>query len=309
MNKREFIKKAIDSSNAFISTSSEATTVNPAMWDRKLRDFEEQSLIMTNLSESYDFREPGRDLTITVDDAPVAAAALTETVDVPITSFTTRQVTYTPTEQGAAYQLTRKEAVRAFFDVAERMVRKLGYMMALRKDNLAYSVALSGAGNEVVANSVAQTALATTDTLNYAAITSAISENEADYYIDNKYLVISHKQKQQLLNLGTINKANEFGTRDAIQKGLVGELFGLQVFATHSVTTSTQASGEDYSVAMVMAVSGSGEGALGYAIKRDPMIEREYHARGRYWDIVAHEEYDFQVLHPNALCKVITYSG
>lgn len=304
MDTRAYIKKALDTSNAFISTDSEAVAVNPNIWDRRLREFEEQNLIVTPLAEAYDFRNPGVDYTVTVDDAPSAALALTETTDISISSFSTRNVTYTPTEYGAAYQLTRKEAVRAFFNVAERMVRKLGYSLALKKDNLAYSTALAGAGNSVIVNSVsAVTDLASTDTLNYDAITRAIKENEADYYVGNKWLLINHAQKQQLLNLGTINKANEFGTRDAIQKGLIGELFGLMVYASHSVTTSA-----NVAYALVIAESQTGEKAFGYAIKRDPIIEREYHARGRYWDIVAHEEYDFQVLHPNAICSIATYA-
>ena len=304
MNKREYIKKAI-ATNAFTAdNNSEATAVNPNIWDRRLREYEEQNLIITPLAEAFDFRMPGVDNTVTIDEAPSAASALTETIDVTISAFTTRNVTFTPTEQGAAYQLTRKEAVRGFFNVADRMVKKLGYSLALRKDNLAYSTALAGVGNSVVVNSVSvATDIASTDTLNYAAITNAIKANEEDYYTGNKYLIINHSQKQQLLNLGTINKANEFGTRDAIQKGLIGELFGLMVFASHSVTTTA-----NRAYALVIAETGTGEKAFGYAIKRDPMIEKEYHARGRYWDIVAHEEYEFQVLHPNAICSILSYA-
>jgi len=306
MDKREFIKRALDTTNGFIlSESAEAQAVNPNIWDYKLREFEEQNLVVTNLAESYDLRGPGSDLKITVDDAPSAAAALVETTDVTISAYSTRNVTYTPTEQGAAYQVTRKEAVRSFFDVMSRMVRKLGYSMALRKDNLAVSVARAGAGNSVIVNDVSvATDIASTDTLNYAAITKAIQENAADYYINSEYLVINYYQEKQLLDLGTINKANEFGTRDAIQKGLIGELFGLKVFVSHSITSSSSRA-----KALVLAKSGSGEAALGYAIKRDPIIETEYHALGRYWDIVGHEEYDFQVLHPNAICTIETYSA
>lgn len=303
MANKEFIKRALDTTNAFLSTGAEATTVNPAIWDTMLRDFEEQNLVVANLAETFDFRSPGRDYTVTVDDAPSAAVELTETTDVAISAFSTRQVTFEPKEYGAAYQLTRKEAVRAFFDVAERMVRKLGYAMALKKDSLAITEVVNNATHSVVANNVASSAIASTDTLGYSEITSAIQKIEGSYYRP-KVLVINQFQKQQLLNLGTINKANEFGTRDAIQKGLVGELFGLAIYVTTALPVASSKA-----KALVLGVSQSGEGALGYAIKRDPIIEREYHARGRFWDIVGHEEYDFAALHPGAMCTIETYSA
>lgn len=304
--KREIIKRALDTSNAFISYDSEATAVNPNIWDMRLREFEEKNLVLTPQAEQFDFRSAGVDYTVTIDDEPSAAAALTETVDVTISSFSTRNVTFTPTEQGAAYQLTRKEAVRAFFNVADRMVRKLGYSLAVRKDNLAYAELYGNAGNSVIANSVTSaTALQSTDTLGYDEITEAIALIEEDQYTPTD-MFVSYRQKQQLLDLQTVNQADKFGSREAIQRGLVGELFGLKIWVSHSISEITSA-GSDYEYAIVLGRSGTGEKALGYAIKRDPVIEREYHARGRYWDIVAHEEYDFAVLHPNAICKIATY--
>ena len=311
MNNREFIKRALDSSNAFFSTQTEAVAVNPNIWDRRLRDYQEKLLIVTPLAEQYDFRGDGVDYRVTIDESPSAATDLTETTDVAISAFATRYTTFTPTERGAAYQLTRKEAARAFFNVAERMVTKLGYSLAQRKDALAVTQIQTDATTTIMPNSVtAETALASTDTLDYDVILTGKSTIENLYYLPID-LLINFTQKQQILNLGTVNKANEFGTRDAIQKGLIGELFGLNVWASHSIPTvaATGAASTDViqnAKAVVLGESRTGEKAFGYAIKRDPIIEREYHARGRYWDIVAHEEYDFQTLHPDAICLIQT---
>lgn len=303
-NKRELIKRTVQlESNAFISSDSEAVAVNPNIWDRKLREFEEANLVVSQLASVFDFRIPGSDWRVTIDDAPSAASDLVETTDVSISAFTTRSVLFTPTEKGAAYQLTRNEAVRAFFDVAERMTRKLGYSMALKKDSLAITELVNGATTSIFANAkTVSSDVTSTDTLNYADITKANATIEG-YYYTPKYLVINQTQKKQLLDLGTVNKANEFGTRDAVAKGLIGELFGLQIFVTQQIATSG-----NRAKAMILGVSGSGENALGLAVKRDPIIEREYHARGRYWDIVGHEEYDFAVLHPNAVVILTTYA-
>lgn len=304
MNKRDFIKRSLDTSNAFISTDSEAVAVNPNIWDYRLRDYEEKQLVFTPQTEQFDFRNAGVDYQVTIDEAPSAASALVETTDVTISAFTTRNVTFTPTEYGAAYQITRKEAVRAFFNVAERMVKKLGYSLAQKKDALAVSTAQDGATSTVIVNSVSVlTDLASTDTLNYASITEGARKIEALYYTPAD-LFVNFYGKQQLLDLTTVHKANEFGTRDAIEKGLVGELFGLRIFVSHSIPVA-----DSVSKAIILGRSKTGEKAVGYAIKRDPIIERQYWARGRYWDIVAHEEYDFQVLHPNAICTIAHYAA
>lgn len=304
MNKTELIKRALDTTNGFIlSESAEAQAVNPNMWDYKLRDYEEKKLVFTPLAEQFDFRGMGSDYKVTIDEAPSVAAELVETTDVTISAFSTRNVTFTPTEYGAAYQLTRKESVRSFFNAAEKMSKKLGYSLALKKDALAVTCVQDGATTAQLVNSVAATTdLASTDTLNYAAITKAARTIE-DYYYTPVELHINATQKQQLLDIGTIHKVDEFGTRAAIQKGIIGELFGLYVIWSHSIPTSS-----NVAKAVVLGESQTGEKAFGYAIKRDPIIEKEYHALGRYWDIVAHEEYDFQVLHPNAIVTIATYA-
>jgi N4-gp56 family major capsid protein len=307
MYAREFLKRSLDTSNGFISSDSEATKVNPQIWERILRDYEEQKLVLTPLATPFDFRGAGSTYTVTVDEAPSAAAETAETTDVSISSVSFRQVTFNPVEQSKAFQVTRAQMARGFFNAMENFSKKLGYAMAMRKDNLCRDEIYDNAGNEVIVNGVsAASDIASSDTLNYDAILEALKDNEEDLYFNHKYLVVSPQQKQQLLALGTINKANEFGTRSAIQSGVIGELFGVQVVMASNITTATAGSAT-YGRAIVLSESASGEQAVGYAIKRDAMIETEYHARGRYWDIVGHEEYDFKMLHDDAACLILTY--
>ncbi len=312
MNKKEFIKRtvAMDTTNAFIyngGAQAEAAAVNPNMWDTQLREFEEKALVVTPLAEQFDFRGAGVDLKVTVDDRPSAAGALTETVDVTVSAFTTRNVTFTPTEQGASYQLSRSEAVRAFFDVAARMTRKLGYSLAERKDTLAITELQTYASNTVIVNAKSNiTDLASTDLLNLADLSTAMYNVRKNFY-KPRYLLINAYQEHKLrTQTGTITLADaaQFGTRDMIERGFVGRLFGLDVYVSDTLAVSS-----NVSKAVVLGESHTGEQALAYAIKRDPIIEREYHARGRYWDIVAHEEYDFVLIHPDAVCLIATYAA
>jgi hypothetical protein len=311
MDKKEFIKRTVQiESNALIYNSganADAAEINPNIWDMRLREFEEKNLVVTPLAEQFDFRGAGVDFRVTIDDRPSAAAALTETTDVAVSAFTTRYVTFTPAEWGVSYQLSRNEAVRAFFNVAERMVRKLGYSLAEKKDSLAVTELQTYAGNTVIANSkAALTDLASTDNITLTDLSTSMYNVRKNFY-KPKYLLINAYQEQKLrVSTGTItlSDAGQFGTREMIERGFVGRLFGLDVVVSDNIAVSS-----NVSKAIVLGVSQTGEGALGYAIKRDPIIEREYHARGRYWDIVAHEEYDFVLLHPNAVCLLATYAA
>lgn len=309
MNKREYIQRAIDA-NAFIYNAgfnAEAATINPTIWDRQLREYEEKALVITQFAEVFDFRGAGADYTVTIDERPTAAGALTETTDVAIKAFGTRQITFTPSEQGDAYQLTRAEAVRAFFNVAERMTKKLAYSMAERKDSLALTELYANAGNAIFANSkTAATNLASTDTLNLVDISRAIYENRKDLY-RSEVLIINPALEHQLrtqTSLITLADASQFGTRQTIANGVVGEVLGLKVVVSDLITKSG-----NVTKALVLGTSRTGEKSFGYAIKRDPMIEQEYHALGRRWDIVGHEEYDFAVMHPDAICTLSVYEA
>jgi HK97 family phage major capsid protein len=300
--KRELIKRAFDG-NAFISTDQYATVVNPKIWDNKLRAYEEKDIVFAEHAFTVDFRGPGRDYTVTVDAAPTAAAAVAETDAVAIQPISNRQVTFTPTEYGTAMQVSRKELVRAFFSVMENMTKKLGYALALQKDALGVTAAQSGATTALVANDVASSAIASTDTLGLEDFTRAVRTIKNYYYKPMK-VFICPSQEEQIQNISQIQKANEFGSREAIDKGLVGRLFGVEIYVTHSIPVAS-----NKAKAIFMGQSQTGEAAVGYAIKRDPMIEQDYDPLYRQFTIVAHEEYNWQVLHPNALVTVETYAA
>jgi HK97 family phage major capsid protein len=260
-------------------------------------------LIYTNHVTTFDFRQPGRDYTVTIDAAPTAAALVAETAAVAIQPITNRQVVFTPTERGTAMQTTRKELVRAFFPVMENMTKKLAYALALLKDSTGVSVAQAGATTALTANGVASTAIASSDTLGLEDFTKA-NRVIKNYFYKPVKAFIGNSQEEQVLNISQLQKANEFGTRSAIDEGLVGQLFGIKIYVTDSISVSG-----NKSKMIVQGESKTGEQAVGYAIKRDAMIERDYDPFYRQESLIAHEEYDFQVLHPNAIVTVESYAA
>lgn len=301
--KAEFIKRSFDA-NAFITSDQYATAVNPKVWDTQLRDYVQKNIIFTNHCQQYDFRKPGRDLTVTVDAAPTAAGALVETDAVAVQPISNRQVTFTPVEYGTQFQSSKSETEDAFFDVAANVIKKLGYSLALKKDAIGYAAAVAGATTAYTANNVASTDIASSDTIKLADFTKSRARILSLGY-NPVEVIIGYGQEQQVLDISQVQKANEFGVRDAIDRGLIGQLFGIKIYVADSVTTAS-----NKAKAIFLGESrASGEKAVGYAQKRDPTVEMFYDADFRQYKWTGTERYGFSVLHPDAIVTLESYSA
>lgn len=306
MNKKEFIKRAYDSfdANAFITSDAEAIKVNPKIWDTQLRDYQEKNLVYTAVGvQEFDFRKPGRDLTVTVDGAPTAAADVAETAAIAIDPMSNRQVTFTPSERGRGFEVSLSEMEDAFYSTMDNMTKKVAYALAQKKDALGVSTAIAGATTKYVVNDVDTTAVASTDTLGLADFTRAVRAIKNLLYTPTEAF-INPSQEEQILNITQVQKANEFGTRDAIANGLIGQLFGVKIYVTHSIPTAG-----NKAKMIVQGTTGSGEKAVGIGVKRDARIEVEQYKQLRKYTVFGHERYDFQVLHPDAIVTVESYAA
>ncbi len=212
--RKEFIKRAYDA-NAFTAASAEGQAVNPNIWDTRLRDYQTANLVVAPLGEQFDLTGPGADLRVTIDETPDAATDLTEGDDVAVSAITTRNVIFTPTQRAARYQISQKEFVRAFFNTMDNAVKKLGYKLALRKDNLAISVLNAAAGTTIVANGGTAGSLTSADTLGYDEVINAARAIKNNLYVPVD-MIVNMYQASALLRRDKVVKAKEFGSREAL---------------------------------------------------------------------------------------------
>jgi len=306
MSKKDFIKRAYDSftTGAFITSDTEAIAVNPQIWDTQLRDYQVKNLVYTAVgAQEFDFRKPGRDMTVTIDGAPTAAADLSETNAVAIQAMSNRQVTFVPTERGMGFEVSKSELEDAFFPVMENMTKKVGYALAQKKDSLGVTEALTYATTNYTVNNVASSAIASTDTLSLSQFTKAVRAIKNLLYTPT-VAFICPSQEEQILNISQVQKANEFGTRSAIENGLIGQLFGVKIYVTQSIAVAS-----NKAKMIVQGVTGSGEKAVGYAVKRDPTIVVDENKQLRKYTVFGVERYDFAVLHPDAIVTVESYAA
>lgn len=304
MDVKDFISKAYDS-NAFTTAQTSAGYVNPEIWNKEVLKHVEANLVVAPLGKQYTdlLNKPGDTLNITVGVEPAAAAAVAESASVSITAYEKTQVVFTPSEYAAAYQLTNKEKDRAFINVMSDMTAQLGYQLALKKDTVCVDLLQASAGNSVVADGVAATALASSNTLDYNDIVNAKKAIMVDKLMP-KYLIVGAEQYADLLKEQAFRDASQFGGSIA-KNGFIGTVSGLEVFWTTQITAGTTSTAK----ALVLGVDGAGVPSFGIAQKRNPYLETEYHALLRYRDIVAVEDYDVKILRANGICTINTWAN
>ena len=298
----EVIKNAIDA-NAFVSTSASAGYVNPVYWDKQLRKYAEQNMVITRFAKVIDtlLGQDGSSINVSLDVAPTMAAALVESTLGSVSAVTMTQVVYTPTEYGKFFQLSDKEARRSFFDAMEDMSMKGGYSLALKRDDFAYDLLVAGAGNAVVANGVDASALASSDSIDYDDIVDAITLIKTDLY-KPRALVVSPGGAGQLLKLPQFARADYAGDSDAFRRGLVGKVAGIEVYESTVVAPAT-----NVSTAILIGETQLGEPAFGIARKALPTMRTEYDVLGRFTTIGIVEEWDMKVERANAFATIKYY--
>ena len=301
MDARDFIQKAYDS-NAFTTATTTAGYVNPEIWEKELLVHVKANLVMANLAKNYDMRggDMGDTLNITVGVEPTAASAVDESASVSVQAYEKTQVIFSPSEKGTAYQMTNKERDRTFIPLMQDMITQLGYALAKKVDSDLVTLCQNSAVEQVVANGVASSAIASSDTLDFSDIVAA-KKKLMNNNLFPKYLIVNPSQYAQLLDEAQFKEVYKFGDQVA-KTGMIGTIAGLEVFVTTQI-----GEGSNKSKAIVLAHDAMGVSPIGIAIKRDPYIETEYHALDRYTDIVAVMDYDVQRLRAKGICTIETY--
>lgn len=302
INKQELVMNAIDS-NGFQPNATAAGYINPTLWNTQVLQFLEANLVVAKLAKVYNdlLGSPGSSLNVTINSTPLAASAVDSSADVTVSAYAVTQVTFTPVEYGFAYALHDTEARRAFYDVATDMARKIGYALALKRDTLAVALLQAGPGNTVNVNSVVTSNIASSDTLDFATIVNGATKIREGKMIP-KYLVVSAAGIGQLSKLSQFSYANQAGTTQTLYGGMLGTLYGMEVYWTTQITAAS-----NKTKSLMLGVDQFGEPAFGIALKANPTIRTQRFELGRYTNVVGIEEYNMQILRSAGICVIGHY--
>ena len=300
----EIVMNALDS-NAFKSTNTAAGYINPTLWNREVLRHLEDTIIVSREAKVYDdlLNMPGSSLNVTINSAPTVAAAVAETAPVVIKAYAVTQVTFTPSEYFDAYQLTDKEARRGFYAVAQDMVAKIGYSLALLRDTTAITLLQTSAGNAVTANGVLSSAISSADRIDYADIVNAMTEIRKDKLVPKK-VFLSPGQLGDLMKDSQFSYANQFGGRETILGGELKTIAGMTV-AWSTLITATSSVSKGF----MLGYDLSNVAPFGIARKALPTIRSERDELYRSTNFVGGEEYDFKILRANGVCTIETWDA
>lgn len=302
VDRRELVLNAIDS-NGFQPNATAAGYINPTVWNTQLLQFLEANLVVCRLAKVYNdlLGSPGSTLNVTINSTPLAASAVDTSADVTVSAYAVTQVTFTPVEYAFAYALHDTEARRAFYDVATDMARKIGYALALKRDTLAVALLQASAGNTVNVNGVITSNIASSDTLDFATVVNGATKIRQAYMLP-KYLIVSPAAIGQLSKLSQFSYANQAGTTQTLYGGMLGTLYGMEVYWTTQISASS-----NKTKSIMLGVDQFGEPVFGIAMKANPTIRTQRFELGRYTNVVGVEEYDIKCLRTSGICVIGHY--
>ena len=299
----QIVKNAIGA-NGFTTDDTSAGYVNPTYWNRQVLAFLEEKLVVVPFAKVYDdiLGQDGSSFNVTIDATPTAAAAVAETDDVTVSAQAHTQVVFTPTEYAKAFQLSDKEARRSFVDQMANMSRKIGYALALARDDAAVTLLQASAGNAVTANGVVSSDIASSDTLDFLDIVNAAKEVMDDKLVP-RALIVGTAGFSQLAKDQQFREADKAGDAGMLREGRVGRIFGMDVYWTTQIVAS-----DNKAKAIMIGVDQLGEPCFGIGRKSLPQVRTERHELGRYTDIVGVEEWDIKLLRANGFCTIEHYA-
>ena len=299
MSEAQMVGQALET-NSFATSAASASIVNPEIWVSQIEQFARANLVVAPLGKFYDYSGQGGDVFNVTVNAEISAAALTESTAITPSALTYTQVQFTPTEYGLGIAITRKERIRSFFDVMTEKAQVMGYALAKTKDSKAIAQLVAGATSTVVANGVAVSAIASSDTIDTDDIAAARGVLRAGDR-DAKYFVIHPYQEKDLLKLSDFIDASVYGGREAVLNGEIGKYLGMKVLVTTLIPTNATTSTARNALMF-------DDGAFGILQKMGVTLNSDYKVLEREFIMAAVEDYDVQVLHSDKVVVLASYA-
>lgn len=308
---REAISNSIQGfqTEGFTTGSPGASDINPEIWDEELQRYAEQSTSISGRAKEYTtiLNSPGSSHRVNLDEAPTAATQLTEGTPTPISELFYSSVVFEPDEYGKAYQITRKQMRRSFFDLMPNAVEKIGYSLAINREQVAIDLAISEAGANVFGGFQSDAiSLTDSDVLSIkelARATRIMRENlHSAISVD-----VTPKQFEDLVTNEKLLQVNFSGSDQTLRGYRTGTLLGLEVTENTFLPTDYLNDDSDVQVAVVLGVTQpAGNEPLGISWKATPEIRMDDFVTDRFAVVGGEEEWDMKVLRPAGIITIQT---
>jgi len=232
----------------------------------------------------------GSSFTVNLDEIDtMSVREVGEGAEVPLDKQGYETATFTPVKYGVAVRITKEMIEDSQFELFQRNIRLAGKRFAENETKLVLT-ALDGANTTITGG--AQIVIAN--------ITEAMENIENADFVPSDMLV-GNSVVNDLRNIDTFVEADKSGSREMLDKGFVGSIYGMNV-ARFSNSTKVAPSTSHKLYAYVLDRSE----AYGIAIKRDITVDNFELATYDMSGAVITQRIDVQLLRSTAVSKITT---
>lgn len=209
-----------------------------------------------------------------------------EGAEIPLDAMSFSSVTFTPKKYGVSIRITREMMEDSQFELFQRNIRTAGKRFAENETNLVLGV-LDSANTTVTGGAA----------ITIANLTTAMFNIEQNDFVATD-LLVGNEVLNDLRNIDTFVEADKAGNTDMLQRGFIGNIYGLNVarFSTNAGANAVATSAYVFDRRQ----------AYGIAIKRDLTVENfdlpSYDMQGASLT----QRIDVQALRTTAISKITT---
>lgn len=231
-----------------------------------------------------------------------------------------------PTEVGIAANITKNAIENALLSVIDHTIENMAVMTAIKEDKDIVAALVKADDTDpityVEANAdgtpyvtgdwdttqeaADQTNVTPTDVLDLGVITEANDVVMAMNGFEGDTVFIHPRQKAALMRNDNFLDASQAGDNQMLRKGVIGQIFGLDVVVSKHVPTITISDGNAGTQTGYQAILIDSSAAGGLAIKRKPTVETEYSATKRKHTAVSTSLYQAKRLNAGAVVVINT---
>lgn len=292
------------SANAYLSSASDSSYINPQIWSEAIEQVARESTIMVPLgvTDTRALGTSGVQINIAKNQA-FTAISLTEGTATPVSSIAWNQVTVTFGEYGLAKQVSELELSYGLSAVFNDITMNMGMALAEKKDAVIIAALASGAKNTVYADGSTSGDISATNVFDTDLIAEGVTKMRTEKR-QAMYLVVHPNCENTLLKDSQFVDASIYGSRETILSGEVGKYLGLRVFSYNQITSASENSVTVYKNLLI------GPRAFVYAPKVPVKMRfREDSVLDRAITFEAHEAYGVSVLNSESIVILKAVTG
>ena len=240
----------------------------PEIWAKEAQMFVKPNLVMADLVMRFDAdTKQGGDTLHIPKVTKIAAAAKSDDTDVTFTAPTEGEISLSLNKNYyAAFKLPDITRIQSAYDLRSLYTKGIGQGLAEQIDSDLASL-YSGLSQSVDASG------GVTDALILTAIQYLDDANAPD---SDRHFVFKPSVKKAILALDKFVLWQNRGENETINKGKIGEIYGIQTYVSTAIKTST-------TVRNLMFH----REAFALAMQSAPKVEAQYMARAIAWEVVA----------------------